>query len=221
MKNSKKKKLIRLGVLFAAIGIGYARFRPYSGKSRALSESEKRKMRGVSWLEGCPIPLDDLRMVEVTHKNNLGFGRTGKMVVHKNLSDNVVNIFRELYQINFPIKQIKPIRKFGGNDNLSMPANNSSSFRCSTLEFDSHSRRGTWSEHARGEAIDINPLINPFVTSSGKVIPPEGDRYTDRSKPVTGMVTDQVVEIFRRNGYKWGGNWRSSKDYQHFSIGGR
>ena len=218
-----KKKKIALGVAATGLFIAlvYNRNAAYTATIKALSESEKKKMVGVSWSDTCPITLDKLMAVNVRYRTPLGFSRRGTIIVNRDIAEDVSNIFRDLYAINFPIKQIRPIRKFGGHDPTSMKKNNTSAFRCSQLEIDAKNRRGSWSEHTKGEAIDVNPLLNPFVTRSGTVQPPEGEKYTDRSLSIKGMITPEVIEIFRQHGFKWGGNWRSSKDYQHFSIGGR
>ena len=198
----------------------FKKFAPFSASIQPLPESMRRKMTGLSWNDYCPVSLDDLVLIKVRYRTNMGFSKMGKLIVNKSVADNTVEVFRELYEMKFPIKQIKPIDKFQADDPTSMRHNNTSAFRCSEREKASKDRRGTWSEHSKGEAIDLNPLVNPFVTSSG-VQPVEGEKYADRTLNVKGMVTPEVVEIFERHGWKWGGNWRSSKDYQHFSKGGR
>lgn len=99
-----------------------------------------------------------------------------------------------------------------------MRANNTSGFNCRYVT-------GTtrWSEHAFGRAIDVNPLVNPYVRSSGAVDPPEGAPYADRRRTDTGMIHggDAVVQAFAAQGWRWGGYWSHGKDYQHFSTTGR
>ena len=107
---------------------------------------------------------------------------------------------------------------FAGNDNLSMEANNTSAFNCREVAF----RPGVWSNHALGTAIDLNPLVNPFVSDT-LILPPEGAPFADRSVETLGGIYpgSVVVEAFADIGWGWGGNWTSSKDWQHFSASGR
>jgi hypothetical protein len=99
-----------------------------------------------------------------------------------------------------------------------MAANNTSAFNCRKV---SGSRR--WSEHAYGRAIDVNPLRNPYVTRGGRVSPPAGRPYANRSLRAAGMIHggDRVVRAFATAGWEWGGHWSGSRDYQHFSSTGR
>jgi hypothetical protein len=99
-----------------------------------------------------------------------------------------------------------------------MAANNTSAFNCRFV-----SGTARWSEHAYGRAIDINPVQNPYVSSSGRASPPAGAAYVDRSRRAPGMIHagDAVVRAFAAVGWGWGGSWRGVKDYQHFSASGR
>jgi hypothetical protein len=108
---------------------------------------------------------------------------------------------------------------YGGGDRRSMAANNTSAFNCRSVV----GRPGVWSQHSYGWAIDINPVQNPFVMSGGTVLPPAGEAYVDRSRRAPGMIHrgDVVYRAFASIGWEWGGDWSSSKDYQHFSATGR
>ena len=212
------------GGLLVTSGIGvllFKKFAPFQATITELPESMEQKMIGVSWTEGCPLALDELVLVKVRHYGFNGLTKTGKMIVARDVAPSLVEAFRELYALKFPIQQIRPIDEFEASDPISMRNNNTSVFRCSEREHAAHDRRGTWSEHTRAQAIDVNPLYNPFVMRSGEVQPIEGAEYANRDIHVKGMVTPEVVDIFKKYGWKWGGNWSSSKDYQHFSIGGR
>ena len=101
---------------------------------------------------------------------------------------------------------------FGGQDLASMQANNTSAFNCRNVAGTS-----SLSWHAYGLAIDINPLVNPYVTQRG-VSPPEGAPYVDRASTTPGLITpgDVVTTAFEQAGWSWGGTWRSP-DYQHFA----
>lgn len=132
------------------------------------------------------------------------------------LAEEVVAIMNDLYDARFPIERMEPVDVYDGDDDLSMAANNTSAFNCRPVTGGS-----SWSEHSYGRAIDINPLVNPYVRGS-TVLPPEGAQYADRSLSATGMIHggDQVVDAFAAQGWKWGGYWDSPIDYQHFSTTG-
>ena len=116
------------------------------------------------------------------------------------------------------IRRIWLVDAYGSSDDRSLAANNTSAFNC---RFVAGTTR--WSEHAYGRAIDLNPVQNPYVSSSGHVSPPSGAAYVDRSKRAKGMIHagDAVVRAFVAIGWGWGGYWGSPKDYQHFSATGR
>lgn len=171
----------------------------------------------VSWRPGCPLPVEQLRAIDVTHFGNDGAVRTGRLIVAADLAPGVVDVLRDLYDARFPIQRMEPIDVFDGDDNRSIKANNTSGFNCRAVTGGSG-----WSEHAYGRAIDVNPFVNPYVKGS-TVLPPEAAPYTDRSRQDHGMIhaDDEVVRAFAARGWAWGGYWRSLKDYQHFSTTGR
>jgi D-alanyl-D-alanine carboxypeptidase-like protein len=181
---------------------------------RAVTEAEL----GSSWKPGCPLPVEDLRWIEVTHWDNEGNAVEGVLVVRVDQADDVVTVFERLFEAGFPIQSMRPIEEFGGDDDASMAANNSSGFNCREIP----GRPGEWSRHAFGGAIDINPLVNPWVRGS-LVDPPGGEPYVDRTLEVPGLiVADSVVtRAFHDIGWFWGGDWSSTLDYQHFSANGR
>ena len=172
---------------------------------------------GVSWRVGCPVPVEDLRWVELSHWDDEGEATTGVLVVHAEHVDDVVTVFGRLFEARFPIRSMLPITVFGGDDDASMRANNSSAFNCRLIA-------GTdrWSQHAYGGAIDINPLVNPWVRGD-HVDPPEGAVHVERDPDVPGLIVagDVVTEAFAAIGWGWGGDWQNSQDYQHFSHDGR
>lgn len=175
-------------------------------------------MRGSSWRPGCPVGLDDLRLVRVTHVGFDGDPHPGKLVVHRWFADEMLTVFRRLYRAGFPIRRVELVDRYGADDMRSMEADNTSAFNC-------RYRNGvccTWSMHAYGKAIDVNPVENPYVGSWG-VSPPNGAPYVDRSDRRPGMIyrRDRVWRAFRAIGWEWGGTWSGAKDYQHFSVNGR
>ena len=156
--------------------------------------------------------LVKLLSVKVSYINMNGESEMGELVVNEEIAAEVVDIFREIYQCRFPINKMIPIDFYNCNDDKSMEDNNTS---CFNYRLVSGSRK--LSDHSFGKAIDINPLFNPFVKRK-KVSPENGKMYTDRNLQQEGMIqkNDCVVNAFKSRGWYWGGNWKHSKDYQHF-----
>jgi hypothetical protein len=171
----------------------------------------------ASWRPGCPVPVEQLRAIDVTHWGNDGAVHTGRLIVAADLAEGVVAVLHDLYDARFPVEKMQPIDVYGGDDNRSIKANNTSAFNCRAVTGGSG-----WSEHAYGRAIDVNPFVNPYVKGS-TVLPPEAAPYADRSRHDQGMIhaDDAVVRAFAARGWRWGGYWSSLKDYQHFSTTGR
>ena len=143
------------------------------------------------------------------------------MVVAAAYASQVVQVFRTLYDAGWPIRRMRLVDDYGGDDDRSMAADNTSSFNCRTVSGTDH-----WSDHAFGAAVDVNPLQNPYL-HGGEVSPRAGRRYAtiDRSAGVrvpSGSIRtgDVVVKAFAAIGWEWGGTW-SEPDYQHFSAGRR
>jgi hypothetical protein len=170
----------------------------------------------ASWRPGCPLGVEELRAMDLSFWGYDGRARTGRLIVAADLAEQVVAIMHDLYDARFPIERMEPVDAYGGDDDQSMAANNTSAFNCRSITGGS-----AWSEHSYGRAIDINPLVNPYVRGS-TVLPPGGAPYTDRSLDAPGMIHagDEVVDAFAAQGWKWGGYWSSPKDYQHFSSTG-
>ena len=173
---------------------------------------------GASWRPGCPVGPADLRRVTVDYWGFDGALHTGDLIVHRSVAADVATTFGKLHANRFPIRRIHPVSVYGADDGTSMRANNTSAFNCRPV-----AGTAKWSEHAFGTAIDLNPLMNPWVTSRGTVDPPEGRRFAARSPILPGMIRPggAVTKAFADVGWTWGGAWASSKDYQHFSRSGR
>jgi hypothetical protein len=137
-------------------------------------------------------------------------------VVAARLAGDVRAIFARLYADRFPIRRMVPVSAYGGNDERSMEADNSSAFNCRPVT------GGTgWSPHAYGTAIDLNTLENPYV-SGNTIEPTTARRFVDRTLKVRGMIHagDPVVAVFAAHGWTWGGSWTDPTDYQHFELRG-
>lgn len=172
----------------------------------------------ASWRPGCPVPIEDLRLLTLDYWGFDGAEHRGELVVHAQQADAIVGVFRMLFESRFPIERMELVDAFGGDDNASMAANNTAGFNCREVA----DQPGVWSLHAYGLAVDINPLVNPYVLGPDDVRPPGGVAYLDRSQNAPGLIRngDVVVSAFAAIGWEWGGAW-SSPDYQHFSLSGR
>ncbi len=171
-----------------------------------------------SWHSGCPVAPSALRRVRLTYWGFDGRPHTGGLIVNRSAVRDVVVVFRRLYDARFPIRRMRPIDAYGGRDERSLAADNTAAFNCRYV-VGSGPRR--WSTHAYGLAIDVNPVENPYV-ESGRVHPRAGRAYLDRRNLRSGMaVTGGVlVRAFAAVGWHWGGRWRGTPDYQHFSATG-
>ncbi|MEA1903640.1 MAG: M15 family metallopeptidase [Actinomycetota bacterium] len=159
----------------------------------------------------------DLRLITLTHLDFDGAAQTGELIVHKDSSNEMLEVFQALFEAGYPIESMVPIGSLPVDAEDEAEYSNTSGFNCRVVE-------GTdrWSEHAYGRAIDLNPHLNPFVTADA-IWPAGSERYVDRGLDETGMINggDVVVTAFQAIGWGWGGDWRSLKDYHHFSATGR
>ena len=177
-----------------------------------------RRMRGRSYKEGCPVARGDLRYLRCLHTDTAGRSLVGEMVVHKAIADDVLDILRKLYNARYPIGRMRLIDDYDADDERSMADNNSSAFNYRPVAGSSK-----LSAHSRGMAVDINPLYNPCRrTRGGTVIvePRAGRKYTDRQRKFAYTIEqgDLCYRLFTERGFRWGGDWRTVKDYQHFEI---
>jgi D-alanyl-D-alanine carboxypeptidase len=173
---------------------------------------------GRSWHPGCPVGPAVLRNVTVTYVGFDGRAHTGTLVVNLVVVQQVQMAFRTLYAKRFPIHRMEPIAKYGGSDDRSMAADNTSAFNCRYAVAPGPKQ---WSVHAYGEAIDVNTVENPYLEGSN-VLPPAGRAFLDRSRYRKGMAVagGVLVRAFASVGWLWGGRWSGSPDYQHFSRTG-
>lgn len=190
---------------------------PYRGTIERLPADVARRMTGVSWRPGCPVPLDRLRLLRVSYWGFDNATHAGVLVVRDDVAGQVVEIFRRMYNARFPIQRMQLVDDFGASDARSMAANNTSAFNCRAIA----GRPGVWSQHSFGVAVDVNPVQNPWVRGT-TVDPAAGRAYLDRRHIRPGMIVagDAVVSAFAAHGWGWGGTFRNAKDYQHFSATG-
>lgn len=171
-----------------------------------------------SWRPGCPVPVEALRAIDATHWGFDGQVHQGRIVVATDRVDDIVGVLGDLFAARYPIERMEPVDVYGGSDDASVDANNTSAFNCRFATGSTSS----WSEHAYGRAVDLNPRLNPYVRN-GVVLPAASAEYLDRTRTDVGIIHegDAAVLAFEGRGWMWGGHWRTSKDYQHFSTTGR
>jgi hypothetical protein len=206
-------------VLVAALSapaVAAAGEEPFIGSVSRLDRDTRQLMIGSSWHEGCPVALRALRLVRVTYVGFDADAHRGRLVVHRAWADEILDVFERLYRRGFAVRRVRLVDRYGADDRASMRHDNTSAFNCRYV-----AGTTTWSQHAYGRAIDLNPVENPYVSGS-RVSPRRGRAFLDRSDVRPGMVVrgDAAWRAFRRIGWGWGGSWTSSKDYQHFSANG-
>ena len=181
-----------------------------------ISDSIFVRIEGKSFKENCTTPRRDLRYLKVLHYNKEGEELEGELICHKDIADDLLAIFRELHRAKYPIERMVLIDEFDADDEASMRANNTSAFN-----FRPASGMRRLSKHSTGMAIDINPLYNPLVKhreGRTRVYPSTATPYIDRTRdfPYKIVKGDLCYRLFKKYGFSWGGDWKSSKDYQHF-----
>ena len=181
-------------------------------ESTPIPPAIEARMRGVSYPEGADIKLDDLRYLKLSYIDFEGNPQVGEMVCNKAVAQDLVEIFQALYEERYPIRSIRLIDDFGGDDDASMQADNTSCFnyrkKVGVREL---------SKHALGLAVDVNPFENPYVRPT-RIRPAEARDYADRTRDFPHKIDkdDLCYKLFRAHGFSWGGTWRSVRDYQHF-----
>jgi peptidoglycan LD-endopeptidase CwlK len=156
-----------------------------------------------------PPPIKEhLVLTDVLYYSFDGKLHKGQLLIHKSLEKDIQDIFRFILDTEFPVEKVIPISMYNWDDILSMQDNNTSAFNYRHVK-----GIRALSSHSTGRAIDINPLLNPQFRN-GTEYPP-GAKY-DPSIPGTLTRNSPVVKKFLEKGWRWGGNWRSTKDYQHF-----
>lgn len=190
----------------------------FEASIRVIDEAVLTRM-GESWKPGCPVPRHDLRVLSLVHWGFDGAVHTDDMVVHESVANDIVSVFRKLFDAKFPIENMILADGRHSEDPNGPQRNATTGFNCRPPV----GRNSAWSEHAYGLAVDINPVQNPRVSSALGVVPPEGANYLDRKNVRPGMIVagDVVVRAFHAIGWVWGGTYKRSKDYHHFSLRGR
>jgi hypothetical protein len=194
--------------------------RPFTFSASGLGPNTRRRVTGVSWRPGCPVPLDDLRLLRIGYRGFDGRDHLGTMIVAAASVPAMRQAFATLFRARFPIRRMRLVDDYDASDFASIEADNTSAFNCRPATGSTR-----FSEHAYGRAVDINPIENPYVYPGGTTVHAASRPFLDRSKHRRGMAFrgGVLVRAFAQVGWKWGGNWRppSATDYQHFSSTGR
>lgn len=184
---------------------------PQDNNKQDLSVIYDSRLTLSEALKGIEIPdniRNNLVIIDVHYFSFDNKLHLGQLVIHKNLSKDIQEIFNIIKAEKFPVAKVIPVVKYNWSDSASMNDNNTSAFNYRRVK-----GSNKLSAHAKGKAIDINPLFNPFVKN--KYVSPEGAVY-DTSRPGTIAKESFLVKEFLKRGWKWGGNWKTVKDYQHF-----
>jgi hypothetical protein len=207
---------VLLGTLLVATtnGATNAPLPPFSSSVASVTAAQL----GKTWRPGCPVAPSQLRLLRLRYVGFDGRSRVGTMVVNATVVASVIKVFSTLYAKRFPLHSMIPESAFQGHDPASMAADNTSGFNC---RYAVTTGPKQWSVHAYGEAIDVNPVQNPYVFN-GVAQPVAGTAYVNRSDVRPGMAELGGVlnDAFASVGWFWGGRWTGSPDYQHFSSTG-
>jgi hypothetical protein len=204
--------------------LALAVFQGFHATVKPLPAPLRAEISGRSWHPGCPVPLSGLRVLTVSYWGFDHHPHLGQMVVNANAAQPLARVFRRLYQLRFPVRHMSVRYTYGG-PGTPRPRDGdfTASFSCRQAvpsPCTGGTGTGSWSEHAYGLAVDLNPVENPYV-GCGMTRDKTALSYVNRSRLRRGMVTPAVVEAFHSIGWGWGGGWLgSTKDYMHFSASG-
>jgi hypothetical protein len=195
----------------------------FAGRISPIPTGIAEEMTRTTWEPGCPVALEDLRLLHFNYLGLDGEVHRGPMVVNASAAEDVLWVFEQLYEAGFPLKHVELARRWRPNGPIDTTRSVTASFNCRPALNPDGTPSGSWSEHAYGLAVDVNPLQNPYVASDGSVRRPAAEAYVDRAQDLPGMIHpgDVVVRSFAAIGWEWGGDWSGKKDYMHFSLRGR
>lgn len=186
---------------------------PGSGFASRVGPAPTKVIARSTWSPKCPVRANQLDWIRLTYVGFDGKRHSGELLAHEDVSADLVTVFRDLWDARFPIEEMRITRKYELDLAPTGDGNNTGAFVCRPT------RGGqSFSEHAYGLAVDVNPFQNPY--RRGEVVIPElASAYLDRHTKRPGMIVDDgpVVSAFDRIGWGWGGRWRGLTDLHHFS----
>lgn len=187
-------------------------------KAYPINDAIFARMQGKSFKQNCTMPRASLRYLRVLHRNTEGKTQLGEIVCNQSIANDLLDIFRKLYEAGYKIERITLIDDYNADDETSMRANNTSCFNFRVV-----SGTTKLSKHSQGLAIDINPLYNPYIhLNNDKVEPATGKPYAYNRANLRNVkvpiidTKDLCYRLFIQHGFRWGGAWKTVKDYQHF-----
>lgn len=169
-----------------------------------------------TWEPRCPVTVAELRYLTMSFWGFDGRPHTGEMIVNARHAEQVTRVFRALWDVRFPIEAMRVTTKAELDAAPTGDGNNTGAFVCRPKV-----GQTSWSAHASGLAIDLNPFCNPY-TRGDLVLPELASSYVDRRDRRPGMLFpgDATVKAFAAIGWSWGGDWKSPIDLQHFTATG-
>ncbi len=196
---------------------------PFFGKISTIPDNIKQQMVSKTWEAGCPVPLDQLAYLQLSYWGFDNKQHLGELIVHKQVANETVDIFKRLYNAHFPIEKMILPENIVGNKKFNSPVDmmnyieaedDTSAFFC---RIDTQSPKKL-SPHSFGIAVDINPFFNPAIIAQGKAEPANASKYLDRNAQHIGMINegDFVFTTFLNHGWIWGGFFSNGVDYMHF-----
>ena len=178
-----------------------------------IAPVDRAKMK-YTYDESCPVGLQDLRLMKFLFIDFEGFVEEGEIVVNKTIVEPLTKVLSDAYEMEFPLHSARTLDHpdFKGDDYASMEANNSSCFNHRTV-----AGTDSISMHSYGLAVDINPMMNPYLARDGNWYPRSGHAYIHRFELSRGMFCSDhpLVQSFKEQGFEWGGEWERP-DYHHF-----
>ena len=210
-------RLLAIPLALIALNAFHSSVRPLSAPVRS------ELIASGNWHRGCPVALSQLRVLTVSYWDFNGKSQMGQLVVNAKAAAPLATVFGKLYAMRFPIRHMRLQDVYGPARAQPADGDVSGSFECRQAvpsPCTGGTGTGSWSEHAYGQAVDLNPVENPYV-GCGMTRDKTARSYMDRSRLRKGMVTAAVVRAFASVGWGWGGSWSgSTKDYMHFSSTG-
>ena len=207
-----------------AMLLAFSPFQGFHSSIKPLPSSVRADLKNHGyWHKGCPVSMSQLRVLTVTHRGFDGHNHTGQLVTNANQAAGLAKVFHQLYRLHFPIHHMRLADVYGPHGSGPKDGDTSGSFECREAvpsPCTGGTKNGSWSNHAYGNAVDLNPVENPYV-GCGQSRDPKAQSFRDRSRHRKGMVTPRVIQAFASIGWGWGGSWAgNTKDYMHFSTTG-
>ena len=184
----------------------------FRAERRDLDADVCKRITNASWRDEPRCPrFDELAYLRIAHVTFDCSVATGELIVAARIAERTIELFRRLYALGFPIRQMKLVDDYAADDDRSMSADNTSAFNYRVV-----AGTDVLSQHARGLAIDINPVENPW-RKPDRLLPREGEAFADRRTIRPGMFVrpGPVVAAIDELGWEWGGDWRHAFDDHH------